>query len=62
MTGRGFNDSAAGQTLMSSSNVPITDPKEKADLLMESILGERNINKISHQEHQDIHYECHTIY
>jgi hypothetical protein len=50
MTRRGFNDSAAGQTLISSSNVPVTDPKEKADLLMESILGGRNIHQISNQE------------
>jgi hypothetical protein len=50
MTGRGFNDSTAGQTLILSSNVPVTDPKEKAYLLMESILGERNTHQISHQE------------
>lgn len=50
MTGRGFNNSVAGQVLLLSSNVPVTDPKEKADLLTEHILGERNINQIGHQE------------
>lgn len=42
MTRRSFNKSAAGEDLYSTSGAQVTDSKEKADLLIDLFLGERN--------------------
>jgi hypothetical protein len=50
MTGRSFNNSAAGQDFLSSSGYRITDSKENANLLFDSILDKRNANQSTKNE------------
>ncbi|KAI9559470.1 putative R-directed D polymerase from mobile element jockey-like [Daphnia sinensis] len=50
MTGRSFNNSAAWQDLLSSSGSRITNLKEKANLLIDSILERRNANQSTKNE------------
>ncbi|KZR99556.1 Pol-like protein [Daphnia magna] len=50
MTGRSFNNSATGQDLYRSSSAVVTDSKEKANLLIETLLGEENVSPTTNRD------------